>query len=240
MGGSATDQRVRPLEHSPSRDPRRHQRSKGAPYASASSSSTSSASSSTCSSLSSSSSSLPAMFHSCALQAARPVLPFLTSFLVPGPGEDRTLGGRGDGAHDGGRCHHVRPRTLSFLLFAAARPRALEVRADTRLLPWPCSLTLKGACRLNLGEAFIECSEEAATEYCEKKTERLSSQMASLQEEESSILERQKVLKPPALNLIQHAQSVPWTMFMCIPAWSPVLRSLLILHTLSLRLSDIL
>mmetsp|Transcript_37743 Transcript_37743/g.102858 ORF Transcript_37743/g.102858 Transcript_37743/m.102858 type:complete len:109 (-) Transcript_37743:1341-1667(-) len=49
--------------------------------------------------------------------------------------------------------------------------------------------------RLKLGDAFIDCSEDYATEFCEKRQERLQAQMDAITAEETTILERQKALK---------------------------------------------
>merc|ERR1719231_1043297 len=49
----------------------------------------------------------------------------------------------------------------------------------------------EGSVRLKLGEGFIDCSEDYATEYCEKHQARLQEQNETLQAEETRILERQ-------------------------------------------------
>jgi chaperonin cofactor prefoldin len=49
--------------------------------------------------------------------------------------------------------------------------------------------------RLKLGEAFLDCSEEFATEYCEKKVAKFNEDIEALSGEEAKILERQKELK---------------------------------------------
>jgi prefoldin subunit 4 len=46
-----------------------------------------------------------------------------------------------------------------------------------------------------LGEAFFESSEEDATELCEEQLEKFQTTIETLDEEESSILEQQSVLK---------------------------------------------
>eukprot|EP00752_Nemacystus_decipiens_P018188 g16318.t1 len=48
---------------------------------------------------------------------------------------------------------------------------------------------------LMLGDSFMECEEEYATEYCEKQQEERQSQLDDLMDEEKSILQRQGVLK---------------------------------------------
>jgi prefoldin subunit 4 len=49
--------------------------------------------------------------------------------------------------------------------------------------------------RLKMGEAFFDCSEEYATEYCEKRQEKLTAQLDDLTKEEAAILARQTELK---------------------------------------------
>mmetsp|Transcript_235 Transcript_235/g.283 ORF Transcript_235/g.283 Transcript_235/m.283 type:complete len:130 (+) Transcript_235:8-397(+) len=49
--------------------------------------------------------------------------------------------------------------------------------------------------RLKIGEAFFDCSEEYATEYCEKKQEKLAAVVERMNTEEATILARQKELK---------------------------------------------
>ena len=49
--------------------------------------------------------------------------------------------------------------------------------------------------RLKLGEAFLDCSEEYATEYCEKKVAKFSGEKDAMKAEEETILARQKELK---------------------------------------------
>ena len=49
--------------------------------------------------------------------------------------------------------------------------------------------------RLKLGEAFLDCSEEYATEYCEKKVSKYTAAIESMTAEEGTILARQKELK---------------------------------------------
>ena len=49
--------------------------------------------------------------------------------------------------------------------------------------------------RLKLGEAFLDCSEEYATEYCEKKVSKYTADIESMTAEEGTILARQKELK---------------------------------------------
>ena len=65
--------------------------------------------------------------------------------------------------------------------------------ADNRRHANPQRLTF--VCRLKLGEAFIDCSEDFATEFCEKRQEKLQAQMDAITSEETRILERQKELK---------------------------------------------
>ena len=48
---------------------------------------------------------------------------------------------------------------------------------------------------LSLGNAFLETSEEEATEHCEQEVERLQSLVDALLVEEEEILVQQKVLK---------------------------------------------
>ncbi|CAM9208010.1 unnamed protein product [Heterosigma akashiwo] len=49
--------------------------------------------------------------------------------------------------------------------------------------------------KIFMGESFIQCSEEYATEYCEKEQEKLQGMLDTFKEEETAILERQKELK---------------------------------------------
>jgi len=49
--------------------------------------------------------------------------------------------------------------------------------------------------RLKMGEAFFDCSEEYATEYCVKRQEKLTAQLDDLTKEEAAILARQTELK---------------------------------------------
>ena len=42
--------------------------------------------------------------------------------------------------------------------------------------------------RLKLGEAFLDCSEEYATEYCEKKVAKFSGEKDAMKAEEETIL----------------------------------------------------
>eukprot|EP00614_Pseudopedinella_elastica_P006556 CAMPEP_0172588624 /NCGR_PEP_ID=MMETSP1068-20121228/7503_1 /TAXON_ID=35684 /ORGANISM="Pseudopedinella elastica, Strain CCMP716" /LENGTH=125 /DNA_ID=CAMNT_0013384009 /DNA_START=49 /DNA_END=426 /DNA_ORIENTATION=+ len=49
--------------------------------------------------------------------------------------------------------------------------------------------------RLKMGEAFFDCSEEYATEYCERHQTTLGAQLEALTAEEAKILARQKHLK---------------------------------------------
>lgn len=48
---------------------------------------------------------------------------------------------------------------------------------------------------LHLGTAFLECSEEEATEHCEKEVDKVQVLVDALVEEEEDILEQQKTLK---------------------------------------------
>lgn len=48
---------------------------------------------------------------------------------------------------------------------------------------------------LLIGESFFDTSEEDATEYCESEVERITEILASLDEEETRILEAQAELK---------------------------------------------
>ena len=48
---------------------------------------------------------------------------------------------------------------------------------------------------LSLGNAFLETSEEEATEHCEQEVERLQKQVDALQSEEEGILSQQGELK---------------------------------------------
>ncbi len=48
---------------------------------------------------------------------------------------------------------------------------------------------------LLLGDAFIMCSEDDATEYCEKQVEKLQSTVDEIDGEVNDILDRQKELK---------------------------------------------
>ena len=52
-----------------------------------------------------------------------------------------------------------------------------------------------GRVMLLIGEAFIESSEEEATEYCEKKQNALQARIISLKTEETDIVSRQDKLK---------------------------------------------
>lgn len=48
---------------------------------------------------------------------------------------------------------------------------------------------------LNLGNAFFEIEEEEATEFCEEEVNKMQEIVDKLEEEESDILDEQKVLK---------------------------------------------
>lgn len=48
---------------------------------------------------------------------------------------------------------------------------------------------------LNLGNAFFEIEEEEATEFCEEEVNKMQEIVDNLEEEESDILDEQKVLK---------------------------------------------
>eukprot|EP00536_Pseudo-nitzschia_multiseries_P005160 jgi/Psemu1/189930/e_gw1.94.54.1 len=48
---------------------------------------------------------------------------------------------------------------------------------------------------LLIGESFFDTTEEDATEYCEAEEERLSEVQTKLEEEESTIIEKQAALK---------------------------------------------
>lgn len=48
---------------------------------------------------------------------------------------------------------------------------------------------------LMLGDSFMKCEEEYATEYCERKQEERQSKLDLLMEEEKGILVRQRALK---------------------------------------------
>ncbi len=52
-----------------------------------------------------------------------------------------------------------------------------------------------GPVRLMLGEAFVEVSEDYATEYCEKKQEQLQARVEELGTEKDAIATRQQELK---------------------------------------------
>jgi prefoldin subunit 4 len=48
---------------------------------------------------------------------------------------------------------------------------------------------------LFMGEAFLEATEEEATEFCEAQVELQQAKMDALNEEETNIIEQQEVLK---------------------------------------------
>ena len=48
---------------------------------------------------------------------------------------------------------------------------------------------------LNLGNAFFEIEEEEATEFCEEEVNKMQEIVDKLEDEESDILDEQKVLK---------------------------------------------
>lgn len=48
---------------------------------------------------------------------------------------------------------------------------------------------------LLIGESFFDTTEDDATEFCEEEVERMQSQLESLEQEESDILEQQAELK---------------------------------------------
>ena len=78
------------------------------------------------------------------------------------------------------------------LLLKTTRPASAALLALARFTSLP---TPPPAPRLKLGDAFIDCSEDYATEFCEKRQERLQAQMDAITAEETTILERQKALK---------------------------------------------
>jgi len=56
-------------------------------------------------------------------------------------------------------------------------------------------ITLQKKVRLKLGEAYFDCTEEYATEFCERRQAKFSVELASLTSEEAAIMDRQKDLK---------------------------------------------
>ena len=93
--------------------------------------------------------------------------------------------------------------------FGSLNNRLLEIRADVKQLKLDAEKMDDANVELMtnssgdpdarvmvmIGDAFVEVSEDYATEYCENKNEKLTSTIEGLMEEEKTILEKQEVLK---------------------------------------------
>jgi prefoldin subunit 4 len=91
--------------------------------------------------------------------------------------------------------------------FGKLNNRLLEIRADVKQIKLDAekmddantelmmNSTGDGKVMLLIGEAFVEVSEDFATEYCENKNEKLAKTIEDLNAEEKVILEKQEVLK---------------------------------------------
>lgn len=89
--------------------------------------------------------------------------------------------------------------------FGRLNTRLLELRAECKQMQSDIeklddatselSMVIGGKVMVFIGESFVECTEDYANEYCEKKVESLKQTIAERKEEESTILTRQNELK---------------------------------------------
>jgi prefoldin subunit 4 len=90
--------------------------------------------------------------------------------------------------------------------FGKLNNRLLELRADVKQYKADAELiddantdmmmnSSGGKVMLLIGEAFVEVSEDYATEFCEGKSEELSNKVEAMMKEDVAIKERQEVLK---------------------------------------------